>query len=104
MGRRVISHACRDYSYSRESASKAGPSGAGMSAERSRPRPSWRRWERGARKSGEGAAGGAHAQESERARGARRGAEGEGRGLASRRGHVVARPQYLMSLCSPGLG
>lgn len=30
--------------------------------------------------------------------------EGEGRGLASRRGHVVARPQYLMSLCSPGLG
>lgn len=75
-----------------------------MSAERSRPRPSWRSWERGARKPGEGAAGVAHAQEVERARGGTRGPEGEGRGFASRRGHVVARPQYLMSLCSPGLG
>lgn len=33
-----------------------------------------------------------------------RGHQGGGRGLASRSGHVAARPQYLMSLCSSGLG
>lgn len=107
-GPTTISPARSDCSSSRESTGRAGRSGAGMSAERSRPRPSWRSWERGARKSGEGAAGVAHAQEGERAReegGGPRRPEGEGRGFASRRGHVVARPPVfnVSVFARPGL-
>lgn len=73
-----------------------------MLAQRFRPRPLWRSWQR--RGGGTAASCRRRARAGERGGLGSAGARGRGAGPASRCGHVAASLQYLMSLCSTGLG